>query len=215
MPRYIDNALQLFNHMRLNHSQNQPLNMSPAIMKQNSNMQNPRQTLPLGKEDEIFIMQVTGVFLFLGRAVDSTLSMPLSAIASGQANPTEETMEKCKQFLDYVATHEEAVLAFRASDTILPIHSDVSYISETNAQSRAEGVLHTKRRGNPTKQRSLPKHFANNKDSGEFRSRSRVGSIIRQWKISSPHPQTTLVKLWHPQNTNANRQFNSARCSHQ
>ena len=98
MPRYIDNALQLFNHMRLNHSQNQPLNMSPAIMKQNSNMQNPRQTLPLGKEDEIFIMQIMDVFLFLERAVDSILLVPLGAISSEQANLTEETMKNVSNF---------------------------------------------------------------------------------------------------------------------
>ena len=40
------------------------------------------------------IMQVTGVFLFLRRAVDSTLLIPLSAIALEQANPKEETTKK-------------------------------------------------------------------------------------------------------------------------
>jgi hypothetical protein len=65
--------------------------------------------------------------------------MPLSAIASEQANPTEATMQKCKQFLDYVASQEEVVLTFRASDMILAIHSDASYLSETKARSRAGG----------------------------------------------------------------------------
>jgi hypothetical protein len=66
--------------------------------------------------------------------------MPLSAIASEQANPTEATMQKCKQFLDYVASQEEAVLTFRASDMILAIHSDASYLSEAKARSRAGGI---------------------------------------------------------------------------
>ena len=84
-------------------------------------------------------MQITGVFLFLGRAVDSILLTPLSAIASEQANPTEETIKKCRQSLDYVATQKEAVFAFRASDMILVIQSDASYLSEIKARSRARG----------------------------------------------------------------------------
>ena len=38
--------------------------------------------------------QVTRVFLFIGRVVDSTLLMPLSAIASEQANPYGSNDEK-------------------------------------------------------------------------------------------------------------------------
>ena len=44
-----------------------------------------------------------------------------------------------KQFLDYAATQEEAVLTFSASDMVLNIHSDASYLSENNARSRAGG----------------------------------------------------------------------------
>ncbi|EJK54685.1 hypothetical protein THAOC_25667, partial [Thalassiosira oceanica] len=47
---------------------------------------------PLDKKGKRFIQQVCGKFLYYGRAVDSTLLMPISAIASQQANPTEETM---------------------------------------------------------------------------------------------------------------------------
>ena len=98
MPGYIDNALQRFNHMRPNRIQNQPYKHAAPNYGEKSNMQNPKRNPTLIKEDRIFTMQVLGVFLFLGRAIDSTLLMPLSAIASEQANPTEETMKKCKQF---------------------------------------------------------------------------------------------------------------------
>ena len=61
-------------------------------------------------EDRLFIQQVTGTFLYYGRAVDSTMLVALSAIASDQAKPTEKTMEKTLQFLDYVAANNCAVL---------------------------------------------------------------------------------------------------------
>ncbi len=69
-------------------------------------------------------------FLYYGRAVDSTMLTALSAIASAQAEPKEETMTRCKQFLDYAATHQDAILTYKASDMVLVIHSDMSYLSE-------------------------------------------------------------------------------------
>ena len=65
--------------------------------------------------------------------------MPLSSIASSQAAPTKETMTKINQFLDYAASHPDAILTYRASDMVLARHSDASYLSEPKARSRAGG----------------------------------------------------------------------------
>jgi hypothetical protein len=61
----------------------------------------------------------------------------LSLLAAEQCNPTERTMEKCKQFLDYAATQEDAIITYHKSDMVLAIHSDASYLSEPRARSRA------------------------------------------------------------------------------
>jgi hypothetical protein len=66
---------------------------------------------------------------------------PLSALASEQSAPTEATMEKCLQFLDYAASQEDAILTYKASDMVLAIHSDASYLSEPKARSRAGGHM--------------------------------------------------------------------------
>ena len=63
----------------------------------------------------------------------------LSAIASEQATPTEATMEKTKYFLDYVATHPDAILTYHKSNMILALHSDASYLTEPKARSKAGG----------------------------------------------------------------------------
>ena len=70
-----------------------------------------------------------GTFLFYGRAVDGTVLTALSAIAYDQAAPPEATMKKTKLFLDYAATYPDAVLTNRASDMVLALHSDASYLS--------------------------------------------------------------------------------------
>jgi hypothetical protein len=65
--------------------------------------------------------------------------MALSTITSKQAKGTQQTMAKTKQSLDYLATHPNATVRFHASDMILNIHLDASYLSEANAHSRACG----------------------------------------------------------------------------
>ena len=77
----------------------------------------PQSTSPLlDKHRKQFIQQVCGKFLFLGQAADSTLLCPISAIASQAAKPTKDTMEQTLQLIDYIATQEEAVLTYSASD---------------------------------------------------------------------------------------------------
>ena len=63
--------------------------------------------------------------------------MALSSIASTQAKPTEETMANIKLFLDYAASHQDAILAYQASDMVLIVYSNASYLSKPKARSRA------------------------------------------------------------------------------
>jgi hypothetical protein len=63
----------------------------------------------------------------------------LSSIASTQAEPTKETMENIKLFLDYAASHQDAILTYQASDMVLIVHSNSSYLSKPKARSHARG----------------------------------------------------------------------------
>ena len=79
------------------------------------------------------------MFLYCSRAVDLTVLPALSSIASEQASATKNTKKKVEQLLDYLATHPKAKVRYYASDMILNIHSDASYLSETRARSRVAG----------------------------------------------------------------------------
>ena len=70
-----------------------------------------------------------------------TVLMALSSIAVEQSKGTTITMAKTKQLLDYLTTHPKAMIWFCESDMIMNIHSDVSYLSETDACSRACGYF--------------------------------------------------------------------------
>jgi hypothetical protein len=65
--------------------------------------------------------------------------MTLCTIAHEQTKATENTNISVEQMLDYCATHPDATIRFRASDMVLNIHSDVSYLNEPNARSRVGG----------------------------------------------------------------------------
>ena len=137
---YIRRALIRFQHERPKRDQNQPYPHTPIKYGEKIQHSEPDDDSPeLDRKAAIFIMQVTGVFLYYARAVDGLMLPALSAIASEQAKPTENTMKKTKQFLDYAASHDDAVLTYRASDMVLAIHSDASYLNERNSRSLVGG----------------------------------------------------------------------------
>ena len=49
-------------------------------------------------------------------------------------------MQQTQQLLGYLATQEEPVITYNASDMKLAAHSDASYFSEPKARSR-DGIL--------------------------------------------------------------------------
>ena len=51
---------------------------------------------------------------------------------------TQETMIKCKQFLDYAATHPDTIITCRSSDMVLSVHSDESYLTEPHDEAEPE-----------------------------------------------------------------------------
>ena len=95
----------------------------------------------LDKKDNTRVQQVVGKVLFYARAIDSNLLMGLNTIASQQENATARTAMLVTHILNYCATYPDAVLTFDASDMILHIHTDASFLSEPKAKSRAGGYF--------------------------------------------------------------------------
>jgi hypothetical protein len=53
----------------------------------------------------------------------------------------QNTKKIVHQFLHSATTHPNAIITYRASNMVLAGHSDASYLSETNARSRAGGYF--------------------------------------------------------------------------
>jgi len=119
MPNYVKIALKQFQHIarKLQHSPYPSIPIQYGAKKQYATQE---LTAPLlDDKTKCFIQQVCGKFLFLGRAVDSTLLCPISAIASQSSKLTIDTMQQTLQLLDYLATQEDAVLSYHTSNMVL------------------------------------------------------------------------------------------------
>jgi hypothetical protein len=92
---------------------------------------------------------VVGVLLYFGQAVDPTLAAALSSISSRQAKGTEAVIQACNQLLDYCATHPNPSIRYLASDMILALDTDGSYLSELNRKSRAAAYIYLTQNDKP------------------------------------------------------------------
>jgi hypothetical protein len=140
MPGYIIKQLQKYKHTPPPKPQHCPFAPQPKQFGSKAQCPLPPDTSPLLSNADIKHVQcIIGSILYYDRAVDLTMLMALSTIASKQLKGTELTMTKTKQLLDYLATHPNAMVHFHASDMILNIHLDASYLLEANAHSQACG----------------------------------------------------------------------------
>jgi hypothetical protein len=88
-----------------------------------------------------YLQQVIGALLYYARMLDNTMLVAISTLASQQSHGTQATMNALVQLLNYAATHPDASIKYYASDMILHISSDASYLSASGARSRYGGYF--------------------------------------------------------------------------
>ncbi len=81
-----------------------------------------------------------GFLLYYGRCVDGRILPATCTLASEQASPTLSTMARLLRLLGYVAAHPDGRKMFRASDMLLSVLSDASFLSRPKAGSVAGGL---------------------------------------------------------------------------
>jgi hypothetical protein len=137
MPGYIKDALQKFQHPLPKLLQYAPHNwMVPTYGQRIQYAPLPDAVPPETAAEITRAQEFVGTILYNARAVDPTLLVPLSALASQLYNATATTIKAVSHLLDYCSTHPESTIGYLASDMQLKIHSDASYIYEPKAKSR-------------------------------------------------------------------------------
>ena len=200
MPGYVDHALHKFQHPTPKKPQDSPY---PAAVKQYGvkvQLTDPIDTSARLPPHEIKrLQQIIGTFLFYGRAVDPTLLTALSELSSAQATATDATKRACQQFLDYCASHPDGAIRYQASDMILKLHSDSSYLNAVGARSRQGGHLYLGNKSEPDilngavlNLAAIMKMVLSSAAEAEF------GALFHNTKEATPL-RTTLEELGHPQ----------------
>jgi hypothetical protein len=133
MPGCVSNVLSKFQHDAPKHPQHTPSRYGTPVYGAKTQYATTDETPPLTAKQCLTIQKVTGSVLYYARAVDPTMLMPLNDIATEQTKATEKTQAATNQLLDYLSTHPDATIRYHASDMILHIHSDASYLSVSNA----------------------------------------------------------------------------------
>jgi hypothetical protein len=127
--------------------------------------------------------------------------MPINVLASKQSRSTAVTADKVIKLLNYCNTHLETKIRYHASDMILHIHSDASYLSEKESKRRAEGFFYMGSSTNTDKKltnRAILIISKVLKHVMSLAAEAEIGAVFINAKERAVL-QTTLQELGHPQ----------------
>ncbi len=123
----------------------------------------------------------------------------LSSLATEQAKPTQKTMEKVKQLLDYCASQEEAIITYNKSKMILVIHSDAGYCNKKKSRSQAGGHFFLSNKDNfPPNNGAIFTNATIIKAVMASAAEAELGALYLNAK-EAVYLQKILIEMGHPQ----------------
>ena len=150
------------------------------------------------------LQSIVGTFLYYSQAVEQPILPALNEIATYQANPTTDTVNKTKMLMDFLATHPMAKLQFYAGTMKLHVESDAAYLVLPGARSCIARYFYLQAHLHPnkvySKQYNVPIHVecltiknvvssAAEAECGGLFLNCRTGIGIRNALIGMGHPQ--------------------------
>ncbi len=100
-------------------------------------------------------------------------------------------MQQTLQLLDYLAMQEDTVLSYHASDMVLAVHSNASYLSGPKAHIRAGGHVFLSSDHHTTKQWRSIKHCTHHQERHVISHQSRTCGTIHHGARSGIHQNHT------------------------
>lgn len=87
------------------------------------------------------LQKIIGLFYYYARVVDPTMMVALGELASMQTlgTATEQVAKNMVWFLNYTSMYPNAMLLYRASNMVLHVDSNASYLLIVKAQSSVNG----------------------------------------------------------------------------
>lgn len=140
VPNYVNKFLEALGVTRHNHSTDSAsIYIPPTYGIQSQQIAIEDTTSLMSESDRKQLQSICGTFSWYARITDPTMLTAINKLSSAQARPTEAVAVARDRFLQYAASHPNAIIQYKASDMRYVIHSDGSHLSERNATSRAGG----------------------------------------------------------------------------
>ena len=131
MPKYPKTALLKSQHPAPKRPQHTPHSWAkPTYGAQVQYAQDDDSPTLLHAKTINLVEQIVGTLLYYSISVDPTMLTALGSIAAQQSKVTEKTYSDTLWLLNDAVTHPNAKIRYTASNMILFIHSDASYLSE-------------------------------------------------------------------------------------
>ena len=208
MPNYLQTALHKFQHLAPKRPQHAPHSWGKPTYGAHVQYAPDDDYSPLLPAKTInLVQQIVGTLLYYSIAVNPNMLTSLGSIDAQQAKGTDKTYTNTLWLLNYAATHPNAMIRYTASDMILHIHSNASYLSKPRACSRAGGDYflgdtHPDMSKPPTTRlrlngsiRSISRIMSNVMGSA---AKAKIGAAYINGQEAVPI-RTLLLKLGHPQ----------------
>ena len=87
-------------------------------------------------KQKLQLQRIVGKFLYFARATNETMGQGLNQLST-KSEGSETTLTAQQHFLDYCCWNQEPVKLYKASDVILFVESDASYLTAPGSKSRA------------------------------------------------------------------------------
>ena len=136
MPGFIDKVLERFHRGDLRQAKS-PCVYVPPQYGQRLQLTTIDHSPTLPPEEVTEVQGIVGSLLYYAKALDSTFLPAVTALASAQANLTESIRPDVARLLAYAASYPNNRQIFHASDMILEVQTDASYLSRSRARSVA------------------------------------------------------------------------------
>jgi hypothetical protein len=152
MPGYMSKVLQRFQRL-LSSGPSQAASPSiyvPPIYGQSTQHTHVDLTTSLSAADTLEMQELVGCILFYARAIDSTMLPAVNHISSVQSQLTLYVQQMGQRLLAYGAAYPNNVLVYHASDMLLKLQSDCSYLSRPRAGSVVGGLGYLGSHSDPT-----------------------------------------------------------------
>ena len=140
MPNYLKEALHKFQHPKPPCPQNPPHVWKAPTYGTKIQYASDADRYPMFPPKSIhLVQQIVGTLLYYAIAVDTTMLVALGNLSSQQSKVTKQTYDATLCLLNYADYNPDTTIRYTASDMILYVHSNASYLSSPRARSCACG----------------------------------------------------------------------------